>query len=574
MARGRTPPPVKGKTMTPGDRAVGFINNLCHTDGRLAGTPFHLRDWQENIIRRFFGTINPETGLRQYRTLYIEIPRKNGKSELIAAVALYLLLGDGEYSAQIYGAAADRGQAAIIFNVATKMVMLDRELTRRVKLKRSIKTMEYLASMSFYMAISKESSNKHGFNAHGILIDEYHTFVDDELFDVLSTSQDAREQPVRVIITTAGEPKRKGVETPAYKLHKRALRVLQDPSLDPTFLPIIYAASEDDPWEEPATWYKANPALGDFKKIEGLYAMAREAQDLPAKRSVFKRLHLNIWDDEETKAISTKLWNENSGDVIIGGELPDFLLGRKCYGGLDLASTSDICALVLFFPPDKNEAGEFDGKFHVYCRFWLPTAAVKKRTTKDIPYKEWVEAGLITTTEGDVTDYNAIRDAIAGRMPNDGTNRRRGGLIDKVRIHDIGYDRWNSSQLVNDLVEDGANMVSFGQGFFAMAAPTKELFRILLKRQLAHGSNPVLAWMADNMSVESDDADNHKPSKKKSAEKIDGMVALIMAIGRFLADNQPKKKSRFSNPGGKRRPTAEDVEREAQKAAAEDVAEE
>lgn len=549
--------------MTPGDRAVGFINNLCHTDGRAAGTPFNLRDWQENIIRRFFGTINASTGLRQYRTLYIEIPRKNGKSELIAAVALYLLMGDFEYSAQIYGAAADRGQAGIIFNVATKMVLLDPELRKRIKLKRSLKTMEFFASMSFYTAISKESSNKHGFNAHGILIDEYHTFVDDELFDVLSTSQDAREQPVRVIITTAGEPKRKGIETPAYKLHKRALKVLENPESDPTFLPIIYAAAEDDPWDDPKTWHKANPALGDFKKITGMEAMVREAYDLPAKRSVFKRLHLNIWDDEESKAISAKLWKENAGSFTAGRDLPAFLLGRKCYGGLDLASTSDICALVLIFPPEKNDAGEFVGEFHVHCRFWLPKAAVQRRNSNEIPYKEWVEQGFIETTEGDVTDYNAIRNAIAGIAPENGFGRRKGGLISQVRIKDIGYDRWNSSQLVNDLVEDGANMVQFGQGFASMGAPTKELFRMLLRRQLAHGSNPVLEWMADNLVVDTDAAENYKPAKNKSAEKIDGMVALIMAIGRFLADNQPKKKSRFSNPGGKRDPSQSDIEAEA-----------
>lgn len=559
-----------GEVMTAGDRAVRFINNLCHTDGRAAGTPFNLRPWQESIIRSFFGKINAATGLRQYRTLYIEIPRKNGKSEIIAAVALYLLLGDNEYSAQIYGAAADRGQAGIIFNVAVKMVLLDPELRKRVKLKRSLKTMEFMQTMSFYTAISKESSNKHGFNAHGILIDEYHTFIDDELFEVLSTSQDAREQPVRVIITTAGEPKRKGIETPAFKLHKYAMKVLENPASDPTFLPIIYAAAEDDPWDEPATWYKANPALGDFKKIAGMESMVREAAELPAKRSVFKRLHLNLWDDEENKAISAKLWRENAGDVVIGGKLPDFLLGRKCYGGLDLASTSDICALVLLFPPDKNAKGEYEGKFHVFCKFWLPGAAVTHRSTKEIPYKEWVEAGLIDVTPGDVTDYNAIRNAIAGKVMDDGTNRRRGGLVEQVRIHDIAFDRWNSSQLVNDLMEDGANMVQFGQGFASMGAPTKDLFRKLLERKLAHGGNPVLQWMADNLIVATDEAENFKPDKKRSAEKIDGMVALIMAIGRFLADNQPKKKSRYANPGAKRAPTPEDVAREAEQAKTDD----
>jgi phage terminase large subunit-like protein len=537
----------KGKA----DHAVNFINTLKHTDGKEAGHTFRLRPWQERIVRIFFGIVNTSTGLRQYRTLYIEIPRKNGKSELAAAIALYLLLGDGEFGAQIYGAAYDRGQASLIFNVAHKMVQLDPTLSNLVRTRTSYKTMEYDRGMSFYMALSKESSSKHGFNAHGIIVDEFHTFKDDgpdSLFDVLSTSQDARAQPVRIIITTAGKPKHNGLETPAYKMHVYALKVRDNPALDPSFLPIIFAAAEDDAWDDQAVWHKANPALGDFKKIDGLINLAREAAEMPAKKATFERLHLNRWTDADAKAISDRVWKENAGDWRMADlgdktQVPAFLRGRRAFGGLDLASVSDMNALALFFPAERLADGTFSGPHHLFMRFWLPRNTMLKRAEKVHAYKQWAQDGYLSLTEGDVADYAHIRRAISGP----------GGIDEQVDLQEVAYDRTFSQYLVNDLMDDSIAMVQFGQGFISMNTPSKELERLILCRALSHGANPVMDWMMGNLVWEIDAAENYKPSKKNSLEKIDGPAAAIMAIGRWIASEQ-EGGSRWNNPGGLRKP--------------------
>lgn len=541
---------IAAQQVEPGERAVAFISRLRHTDGLQAGHPFQMRDWQERIIRKFFGTINATTGLRQYRTLYIEIPRKNGKSEIAAAITLYLLLGDGEFGAQIYGAAYDRGQASIIFNVATKMILLDQVLSQIVKLRESKKTMEFAKTMSFYMAVSKESSNKHGFNAHAIVVDEFHTFKDDgpdSLFDVLSTSQDARSQPVRIIITTAGKPKHNGLETPAYKMHCYAKKVAANPDLDPSFLPIIFAADDDDKWDDPEVWAKANPALGDFKKIDGLITLAREAAEMPAKKATFERLHLNRWNDEDAKAFNDKIWADNKGDWSMAElqnrlEVPEFLRGRKAWGGLDLASVSDFNSLALFFPAERDEHGNFMGRHHLFMRFWLPRDVVEQRAEKVPAYRQWSQGDWVSMTEGNVTDYTYIRQSISGKLVD---GQRVGGLVTQVDLQDIGYDRMFSQYLINDLMDDGVKMVQFGQGFLSMNTPSKMLERMLLDRGLAHGGHPVLNWMAGNLVWEIDAAENYKPTKKKSMGKIDGMVATIMAIGRWLSQDTPGD-SRFN----------------------------
>lgn len=542
-----------------GQAVVDWINNLTHTHGSGAGHGFNLRGWQAEIIRRFYGTIDPKTGLRWYRTLYIEIPRKNGKSELVAALAIYHLIGDGEMGAKVYGAAYDRGQARVIFDVAAQMVRNDPELLRRIKVTSSRSTMGHLRSASVYQAISKESANKHGLNASAILIDEYHTFENNELFTVLTTSQSARSQPVRIIITTAGEMKRKGKITPAYERHRYAEKVMKDPDIDPTFLPIIFCADKDDDPFAKETWKKANPALYDFKKDDGIRELVREAMEIPSSLLALKQLELNIWHEGDgLKAIPEELWAKNKGSFKAGRSLPEHLLGREAYGGLDLASVSDIAALVLVFPPDRGEDGQFLECFDIFCKFWIPEAALERRAADDARYRQWVDAGYLTVTPGNVTDYDFIRAEIMGKHPQ-GYGRRQGGLVEQVRIKEIAYDPWNATHLVNDLVGDGATMVEFRQGTKSFNPPIGLMEKLLAEAMIGHGGNPVLAWMADNLVYRTDANLNKAPDKKSSPEKIDGMVAKLMALGRWMANNQPKAKSRWENPGGMLNPTEADI---------------
>jgi phage terminase large subunit-like protein len=537
------------------ERPVRFINQLRHTSGKYAGQFFNLRPWQaSDIIRPFFGTMNAETGLRQYRTLYLEIPRKNGKTGLVAGIALYLLAGDEEMSAQVYGAAGDKGQAGLMFKEAMTMVRMDPDLSRFIGIQERDFNMAYYTMNSFYRALSKVAENKHGFNASAVLIDEYHVWRDNELYNVLTTSQDARLQPVRIIITTAGMKKVKGMNTPAWEMHQYALKVRENPLLDPTFLPIIYAADDDDAWDDPKVWAKCNPALGDFKLQSGLEDMVRQARELPEKKDVFMRLHLNRWGADNVRAvISASLWKENTGTVVYGPELPDFLKGRKCFGGLDLSSTQDITALVLFFLPE--EEGD---RFHIWCKFWCPSAAVAKRSTSEgLQYQQWKEAGWLEETDGDVIDYNHVRDFIAG-AEDAKTRVRRGGIVEQVEIVELGFDPFRATQICNDLLEDGVKMVATRQGFLTMTGPADQLEVMLFNRELAHGGNPVMAWMATNLCWAKDQNDNKKPDKRNSAEKIDGISALLTAMARWLAQ-PPNQNSRWNNPGGLRRPATEEA---------------
>lgn len=519
-----------------GEHAVRFINNLTHTKGEFAGKPFNLRPWQEKMIREFFGTIDAETGLRQYNELYLEIPRKNGKSELAAAIVIYLLLGDGEYGAEIYGAAADKGQAGLIYDVTAAMIENDSELLEIIQLRKSRKEMGHFGSNSFYKAISKDSDNKHGFNAHGVIIDELHTFQDNSLIEVLETSSGARRQPVRVYITTAGG-ERKG---PCWNWHVYAKKVLEDPSLAPNLLPFIFAAEEDDDWRDPEVWKKANPALGDFRYPREMEEFAKKAEFIPAYVQVFKQLYLNIWPKFSSRALDMDVWDENAGNFTCGPAIPDFLKGRDCYGGLDLASVSDLNALILVFPPTDD-----DPLFYVHCYFWLPENTVEKRSDADkVFYREWVKDGFIVATPGDVTDYAFIRATISGPL-DDKTGLRKGGLIEQVNLIDIGVDPFNATHLVNELTDDGVECVLFRQGYLSMNPAVKEVLRLMLQRKIAHGGNTVLQWMAENLVLSTDPAGNFKPDKANSSEKIDGMVGLFMAVGRWLADKEEKFVSRF-----------------------------
>ena len=481
------------------DRVVRIIGNLQHTKGEYAGKPFVLEPWQEEFVRKLFGTVRDD-GRRQYRTAYLEVARKNGKSELAAAIALYLLFFDREPGAEIYSAAGDRDQAAIVFDVALDMLRQSSSLMGKAKTLPS--TRRIIHGNSVYRVLSADHGTKHGFNAHGVIFDELHTQPNRKLWDVLTTSGGTRAQPLVFTITTAGYDR----NSICWEQHEYARKILDGIVEDPTFLPCIYAVGEDDDWEDESVWYKANPALGVFRDLDEMRAMFNKAKQTPALQNTFRRLYLNQWTRQDTRYIPMNAWDETTGEVY-----EEDLEGEVAYAGMDLASTTDIAALVLVFP-DK------DGCFDVWPVFWVPEEAVEERVQRDrVPYDVWIDQGLIRTTPGNVIDYRYIRRDIQE-------------LGEKFHLRQIAFDPWHATEIVQYLDDDGFEMVQFRQGWGSMAAPTKELLRLILEKRIRHGGQAVLRWMADNMTVKQDPAGNFKPDKSKSTEKIDGMVALIMGL--------------------------------------------
>jgi phage terminase large subunit-like protein len=491
-----------GVKETAGARAVRLINQLTHTKGKFAGQTFDLRPWQVNIVKRLFKTKND--GVRQYRTCLLMLPRKNGKSELAAALAIYFLLFDGEIGAEVYSAASDKDQAALVFNVAAQMIRNDPELNAQCEIIDSQKRIVHRKSGSFYRAISAEAYSKHGFNASVVIYDELHAAPNRELWDVLSTSQGARSQPMMIAITTAGFDR----NSILWELYAHGKRVLEDPSLDPTFLPIFYEAPQDADWTDEAVWRKANPALGDFRSLEEMRIAAQRAKAIPAQQNTFRRLYLNQWTEQAERWIDMATWDACGAAVD-----RDSLQGRECYAGLDLASTRDVTAFVLVFPDDE-------GGYDVVPYFWVPQDTMADRVKRDrVPYDQWHRDEFLSVTEGNVCDYDVIRERIRE-------------LSEQFDIREIAYDRWGATQLVTQLQADGAVCVPLGQGFASLSSPTKELDKLVAAGKIRHGGQPVLRWMAGNVAVEQDAAGNLKPSKKKSTERIDGIVALVMAIDR------------------------------------------
>jgi len=489
-------------------RTVDFINCLKHTKGKWRGQPFELLPWQEAIIRDVFGTVK-ENGYRQYNTAYVEIPKKNGKSELAAGVALYMTCGDNEWGAEVYGCASDRQQASIVFDVAVDMVEQCPALKKRIKPVMSVKRLVYKPTNSFYQVLSAEAYTKHGLNVHAVIFDELHSQPNRELFDVMTKgSGDARTQPLFFLITTAGTDR----HSVCFEQHQKAEDILQGRKIDPTFYPVIYGASDDADWSSEEVWKKANPSLGhtiDIEKVRNAYLSAK---DNPAEENIFRQLRLNQWVKQSTRWMQMEKWDACAFPVD-----ERELLGRECYGGLDLSSSIDITAFVLVFPP-RNDTE----KYIFLPYFWIPEENMIRRVRRDhVPYDVWEKQGFLQTTEGDVIHYGFIENFIDG-------------LGKKFHIKEIAFDRWGAVQMVQNLEGLGFTVVPFGQGFKDMSPPTKRLMELVLEKNIAHGGHPVLRWMMDNIFVRTDPAGNIKPDKEKSTEKIDGAVATIMGLDRAI----------------------------------------
>ena len=505
------------------DRAVKFIENLCHTKGKWAGKRFCLLPWQEQLIRDIFGIVKPD-GYRQFRTAFVEICKKVGKSELAAAVALYLLYADNEPSAEVYGAAADRQQASIVFDVAKQMVEMSPALLKRSKLMTATKRIVNYGNSGYYQVLSAEVGGKHGFSVSGLVFDEIHTQPNRQLYDVLTKgSSDARQNPLHFIITTAGTDR----HSIAYELHTKAVDILEGRRVDPTFYPVVYGLKDDEDWEDEANWYKVNPSLGYTVDIERLRDAYREAKQNPADEVTFKWLRLNMWVSSTVAWIPDAIFMKGNEEIDLAA-----LEGRDCYGGLDLSSTGDITALVLMFPP-RDE----DEKYILLPFFWVPEETIPQRVkAASVPYDIWERQGYLLSTEGNVIHYDFIEKFI-----ND--------LAEKYHIVEIAVDRWNATQMIQNLEGDGFTMVPFGQGFASMSGPTKDFYRLLMEGKIVHGGHPVLRWMAGNVVVDTDPAGNIKVTKAKSKEKIDGIVAAIMALDRCIRNQTEPQGSVYDERG-------------------------
>lgn len=505
------------------DRAVKFIENLCHTKGKWAGKRFWLLPWQEQLIRDIFGIVKPD-GNRQFRTAFVEICKKVGKSELAAAIALYLLYADNEPSAEVYGAAADRQQASIVFDVARQMVEMSPALMKRSKLMSATKRIVNYGNAGFYQVLSAEVGSKHGFSISGLVFDEIHTQPNRQLYDVLTKySSDARQNPLHFIITTAGNDR----HSIAFELHTKAIDILEGRRVDPTFYPVVYGLKDDEDWEDEANWYKVNPSLGYTVDIERLRDAYREAKQNPADEITFKWLRMNMWVSSTTSWIPDAIFMKGNEPIDMR-----LLEGRDCYAGLDLSSTGDITALVLIFPPRNS-----DEKYILMPYFWVPEETIPQRVkANSVPYDVWEKRGHLMATEGNVIHYDFIEKFICD-------------LAEKYHIIEIAVDRWNATHMIQNLEDAGFTMVPFGQGFASMSTPTKEFYRLLMEGQIVHAGHPVLRWMAGNVVIETDAAENIKVTKAKSKEKIDGIVASIMALDRCLRNQGEPQGSVYDERG-------------------------
>ena len=479
------------------------------------------------FVRKLFGTLNAD-GTRQYRTAYFSVGRKNGKTELGAGVAVYLLTADNEAGAQIYSAASDRMQAGLLYHAAAPMVRQAPALAKRCKIVDSQKRIIYAATNSYYQVLSAEAYSKDGLNAHGILFDELHAQPNRELWDVLTTSVGSRRQPLVLVMTTAGYDR----NSICFEQYDYACKVRDGIIDDPTFLPVIYEAPEHADWTDENVWKLANPALGTFRNLDEMRQQCKKAQETPALEMTFRRLYLNQWVNSVERWLPMDAWDKCNAK-------PENLAGRPCYAGLDLSSTTDLTALALVFPSD-------DGSYDVIWHYWIPeeTAAEKERRDR-VPYREWARQGFITLTPGNIIDYGYVLRQIKEWM----------GVYD---LRELAFDRWGSQKLTTDLEEmgfaadpkaQGAHLVAFGQGFASMSPPTKELMTLVLSNKIRHGGNPVSRWCADNMVVATDPAGNLKPDKAKATQKIDGLVALLMGLDRATRHNDETGKSVYEGRG-------------------------
>lgn len=488
------------------DRAVNFIEQFCtHVKGELAGKAFILEQWQkDDIVRPLFGWKSKDTDYRKYRTCYVEIPRKNGKSNLAAALALYLLFADGEPGAEIISAAGDRGQANIVYHIAQEMIKNNKHLRSKAKVLRN--TIEYKSS--WYKSISAEAYTKHGLNCHGIIFDELHTQPNRDLWDVLTTSVGARRQPLIISLTTAGHDR----ASICYEMHEYSEGLLNGSIEDDSFLPVLYKADPDMDWTDPETWKKANPGYGSICNEAYFMDAVKKAKANPSMINSFLRLHLNIWTSAETAWIPDYTYMKGDKPIPF-----DRLPSLPAYGGLDLASTQDLTAFALIFRDDENDC------FYLIChQFVNSVKAHNKKLAAGVDYLNYEREGDLTITPGNVTDYRIVKQYIMDQCA-------------KYDVREIGYDPKFSTYIVAELTEEEINMQPMAQNITSMNGPTKEMEMEIMKGNVIHGGNKCLRWQFGCAIIYTDNNENKRVIKEqKENKKVDGVIASIIALNSYV----------------------------------------
>jgi len=492
------------------ERVRGFFRDLLvHSKGKFAGRPFELLDWQYGqVLGPLFGWRRAD-GSRRFRTAYVEIPKKNGKSTLASGVSLYMLAGDGEAGAEVYACATDRDQAGIVYGEAANMVEASPDLLSELKVLRATLRIIYPETNSWFEALAADAASSEGKNAHAVICDELHAWQGRAFFESLLYSGAAREQPLFFVITTAGDD----LTSVCYEEHERAQRILKGDELADECFAYIAAAGPGDDWKQPATWAKANPSLGVTLKADEFEERVREAVGSPTKENAFKRYRLGLWIGASEAWLSMDAW-QACGQAFDEAELH----GLPAWPGIDLSRTRDLSAVVWVVP--------CEGLYYLVPRLYIPADLVAKKEREDkVPYRSWIQAGLLRTTPGDVIDYAVIR---------------RDVQLDAERFsfQEGRYDPHNAEHLCNQQLrlEDGLEFVSMAQSMQNMGPAATAFEAFLKQRRIRHGGHKVLEWMAGGCVVYEDSNGNIRPVKRRSRSRIDGIIASLMGLSAALAN--------------------------------------
>ncbi len=496
--------------------AIDFVEECCTlTQGRgltwQAGQPFILEPWQKAIFANLFGW-KRANGTRRYHEAMIYVPRKNGKSEMAAALICLMLFAkalDDEPGAQLFSAAAKRDQTKYVFQPVTRMIKRSKVMSRCSTVQRNA----VVAGDTSYLTICSDARTEHGNSTQLAVMDELHAQRTRELYDELKTSTGARLQPLIVSLTTSDYEREGSI---CNTVHDYAMKVRDGVIEDHAFLPVIYQADITDDWMDPETWAKSNPNLGVTITKEYLTSQCKRAKEEPEFENEFKRLHLNIRTSQAFRWMPMHRW-----DACDKPLRPEDLKGCECYGGLDLASVQDMASFVLDFVIEDFH--------HLLPFYWCPEETAELRERKDRqPYSTWGRQGLLTLTPGGSIDYRYIR-----KQVNE--------LAELYSIQQVGFDPWNATQISQQLAEeDGIDMVEFRQGTISMNAPMKQMMGLVIDGKIVHGGHKILRWNVNNLAAGSDPSGNVRPDKKASFEKIDGAVSAIMAIGMATAGGGDK----------------------------------
>lgn len=508
------------------DRVMKFIHAIRHFKGEFANQPFDLLPWQEHeVFRPLFGwkmgfectTERRSDGScgcpRLYLTLYLETPKKNGKTQIGAGIAGYMAFGDGEAAAEVFTYAADKDQAKLAFDALSFGMGYDDNPFTAKGIEALAAQIRNKRTGSFVKVQSAKTQTKHGPNAHCIIFDELHAQPNRDLWDITTTGVIARRQPLTAALTTAGWDR----NSICWEQHEHARQVSERIYDDPRYLGVVYSVPEDADWTEPATWYAASPSLGVTVQEAAYEQKALEAKQMPLFQNSFRQLFLSQWTQQAVRYLPLEDWDKCATSAKVERR-------QLAYGGLDLASTTDLAAFALIFPND-------DETWDVLLRYYIPEENIRQRGLRDrVPYDQWVKDGLIKATPGNTIKYEFIKaDILEAKAEYD--------------LREIGYDPWNAVGFVQDLERERIKLSPMIQGYKSFTAPTKELLRLVLEKRVRHGGNPVLRWNVDSAAAEEDAAGNVKLNKAKSSARIDGLIALIMALDSALRHPTKKRKS-------------------------------